>query len=122
MCLILWAWHLYALLIVAGGQRVSEIDGLIEVTQQLDLVRMKNHVRMWKGDSAMQSVLGEKMTNLLLAHHAMEVNMLANTLLAHMGEEEMEGDKVRQDVRRVESAVAEPEMSKDAKNSSPEVR
>ena len=79
---------LYTVLVVIHcgvGDEVNEIDGLISVKHTIDLGRVRRHVTMWAKDLMLREVMGEKLVWLHLAHHANEVNVLANALLGHAG-------------------------------------
>ena len=69
------------------ARNVHEIDGMITVTQKVDVKRVRRHVKYWHSDVSLHASLGEKMVGLLLAHQSVEVNMMACTLMEHMSME-----------------------------------
>ena len=83
--------HLPALAMFLIGcslaRNVHEIDGMITVTQKVDVKRIRRHVKYWHSDVSLHASLGEKMVGLLLAHQSTEVNMMARTLMEHVSME-----------------------------------
>ena len=69
------------------ARNVHEIDGMITVTQKVDVMRIRRHVKYWHSDVSLHASLGEKMVGLLLAHQSVEVNMMARTQMEHVSVE-----------------------------------